>query len=425
MTRKQKYRQILIGFIWFMIIFTCLFSYYYIRHQIPAKIRVVVGEEGTFQFSLPKGSTLETESEEVLLGSVSNIPEGAVKISTDGAVTVEGTSLGSYDMAFKLFGWIPLREIQVDVVESRSVIPCGASVGLYLETDGVMVVGTSTLTDDEGNQVEPAAGIIQSGDYILEANGERVSDKEKLIEVISEGGEAPCSLKLRRGGEVIETEVEAVTTSDGSVKAGIWVRDDAQGIGTLTYMDENGNFGALGHAMSDTDTGQRLEVSGGTLQKAQIQDVIKGRAGEPGSLLGTIVYSEADQGEIIRNTEAGVFGHTELSSWGLKAEDALPVGYKQDVKLGPAVIRCCADGQIKEYDIEIIKADITTDSNKGLVIQVTDPELLDLTGGIVQGLSGSPIIQEGKVVGAVTHVFVQDPTKGYGIFLETMLDAAA
>ena len=425
MTRKQKYRQILIGFIWFMIIFTCLFSYYYIRHQIPAKIRVVVGEEGTFQFSLPKGSTLETESEEVLLGSVSNIPEGAVKISTDGAVTVEGTSLGSYDMAFKLFGWIPLREIQVDVVESRSVIPCGASVGLYLETDGVMVVGTSTLTDDEGNQVEPAAGIIQSGDYILEANGERVSDKEKLIEVISEGGEAPCSLKLRRGGEVIETEVEAVTTSDGSVKAGIWVRDDAQGIGTLTYMDENGNFGALGHAMSDTDTGQRLEVSGGTLQKAQIQDVIKGRAGEPGSLLGTIVYSEADQGEIIRNTEAGVFGHTELSSWGLEAEDALPVGYKQDVKLGPAVIRCCADGEIKEYDIEIIKADITTDSNKGLVIQVTDPELLDLTGGIVQGLSGSPIIQEGKVVGAVTHVFVQDPTKGYGIFLETMLDAAA
>lgn len=425
MTRKQKYRQILIGFIWFMIIFTCLFSYYYIRHQIPAKIRVVVGEEGTFQFSLPKGSTLETESEEVLLGSVSNIPEGAVKISTDGAVTVEGTSLGSYDMAFKLFGWIPLREIQVDVVESRSVIPCGASVGLYLETDGVMVVGTSTLTDDEGNQVEPAAGIIQSGDYILEANGERVSDKEKLIEVISEGGEAPCSLKLRRGGEVIETEVEAVTTSDGSVKAGIWVRDDAQGIGTLTYMDENGNFGALGHAMSDTDTGQRLEVSGGTLQKAQIQDVIKGRAGEPGSLLGTIVYSEADQGEVIRNTEAGVFGHTELSSWGLEAEDALPVGYKQDVKLGPAVIRCCADGEIKEYDIEIIKADITTDSNKGLVIQVTDPELLDLTGGIVQGLSGSPIIQEGKVVGAVTHVFVQDPTKGYGIFLETMLDAAA
>ena len=425
MTRKQKYRQILIGFIWFMIIFTCLFSYYYIRHQIPAKIRVVVGEEGTFQFSLPKGSTLETESEEVLLGSVSNIPEGAVKISTDGAVTVEGTSLGSYDMAFKLFGWIPLREIQVDVVESRSVIPCGASVGLYLETDGVMVVGTSTLTDDEGNQVEPAAGIIQSGDYILEANGERVSDKEKLIEVISEGGEAPCSLKLRRGGEVIETEVEAVTTSDGSVKAGIWVRDDAQGIGTLTYMDENGNFGALGHAMSDTDTGQRLEVSGGTLQKAQIQDVIKGRAGEPGSLLGTIVYSEADQGEVIRNTEAGVFGHTELSSWGLKAEDALPVGYKQDVKLGPAVIRCCADGEINEYDIEIIKADITTDSNKGLVIQVTDPELLDLTGGIVQGLSGSPIIQEGKVVGAVTHVFVQDPTKGYGIFLETMLDAAA
>ncbi|QNM05952.1 SpoIVB peptidase [Qiania dongpingensis] len=422
MTRKQKYRQFLIRLIWIMIIFTCLFSYYYIRHMIPGKIRVVVGEEGTFQFSLPWGSTLETENEEVLLGSISNIPEGAVRINTDRAFTVEGTSLGSYDMDIKLFGWLPLRNIQVDVVESRSVIPGGESIGLYLEMDGVMVVGTSELTDKEGNIVEPAYGIVKSGDYILEANGQPVTDKEALIAAISSNGEAPCVFKIRRDGEIMEAKVDTVLTSDGSCKAGIWVRDDAQGIGTLTYVDENGYFGALGHAMSDTDTGQQLEASGGDLQKAQIQDVIKGQSGTPGSLLGTIVYSDSHWGDVFGNTAAGVFGHTELANWDMKAADAIPVGFKQDVKLGPASIRCSADGEVKEYDIEIIKADITTDSNKGMVVQVTDPELLELTGGIVQGMSGSPIIQDGKVVGAVTHVFVQDSTKGYGIFLETMLE---
>ncbi|MCD2492627.1 SpoIVB peptidase [Lacrimispora sp. NSJ-141] len=422
MTRKQKYRQFLIRLIWIMIIFTCLFSYYYIRHMIPEKIRVVVGEEGTFQFSLPWGSTLETENEEVLLGSISNIPEGAVRINTDRAFTVEGTSLGSYDMDIKLFGWLPLRNIQVDVVESRSVIPGGESIGLYLEMDGVMVVGTSELTDKEGSIVEPAYGIVKSGDYILEANGQPVADKEALIAAISSNGEAPCVFKIRRDGEMIEAKVNTVLTSDGSCKAGIWVRDDAQGIGTLTYVDENGYFGALGHAMSDTDTGQQLEASEGDLQKAQIQDVIKGQSGTPGSLLGTIVYSDSHWGDVFGNTQAGVFGHTELANWDMKAADALPVGFKQDVKLGPASIRCSADGEVKEYDIEIIKADITTDSNKGMVVQVTDPELLELTGGIVQGMSGSPIIQDGKVVGAVTHVFVQDSTKGYGIFLETMLE---
>ncbi len=422
MTRKQKYRQFLIRLIWIMIIFTCLFSYYYIRHMIPGKIRVVVGEEGTFQFSLPWGSTLETENEEVLLGSISNIPEGAVRINTDRAFTVEGTSLGSYDMDIKLFGWLPLRNIQVDVVESRSVIPGGESIGLYLEMDGVMVVGTSELTDKEGSIVEPAYGIVKSGDYILEANGQPVTDKEALIAAISSNGEAPCVFKIRRDGEIIEAKVDTVLTSDGSCKAGIWVRDDAQGIGTLTYVDENGYFGALGHAMSDTDTGQQLEASEGDLQKAQIQDVIKGQSGTPGSLLGTIVYSDSHWGDVFGNTEAGVFGHTELANWDKKAADALPVGFKQDVKLGPASIRCSANGEVKEYDIEIIKADITTDSNKGMVVQVTDPELLELTGGIVQGMSGSPIIQDGKVVGAVTHVFVQDSTKGYGIFLETMLE---
>ncbi len=284
-----------------------------------------------------------------------------------------------------------------------------------------MVVGTSELTDVSGNVVEPAYGIIQSGDYILEAAGRPVEDKEQLISAISENGENPCIFTIRRNEEVMEAKVDTVLTEDGTVKAGIWVKDDAQGIGTLTYVEGNGNFGALGHAMSDSDTGKRLEASGGTLERAEIQDVLKGENGSPGSLLGTIVYGAGVLGEVEKNTDSGIFGHLEDQSL-LSEAAVLPVGYKQDVELGPAMIRCSADGTLKNYDIEIIKADVSTDSNKGLVVQVTDPELLSLTGGIVQGMSGSPIIQNGKLVGAVTHVFVQDSTKGYGIFLETMLE---
>lgn len=421
MTRKQKYRRLLVRLIWFMIIFTCIFSYYYIRNQVPGKIHVVVGEEGTFRFVLPWGSTLETESEEVLLGGESNIPEGAVRIYTGNSFTVQGMKTGNYSMDLKLFGWLPLRSVQVEVVEEHSVFPGGEPIGIYLEMDGIMVVGTSELTDVSGNVVEPAYGIIQSGDYILAANSRPVEDKEELISAISENGESSCVFTIRRNEEIMEAKVDTVLTEDGTVKAGIWVKDDAQGIGTLTYAEGNGNFGALGHAMSDSDTGKRLEASGGTLERAEIQDVLKGEDGSPGSLLGTIVYGAGILGNVEKNTDSGIFGHLEDQSL-LSEASALPVGYKQDVELGPAVIRCSADGSLKDYDIEIIKADVTTDSNKGLVVQVTDQELLALTGGIVQGMSGSPIIQNGKLVGAVTHVFVQDSTKGYGIFLETMLE---
>ncbi len=421
MTRRQKYRRFLIHLIWLMIIFTCIFSYYYIRNQVPGKIHVVVGEEGTFRFALPWGSTLETESEEVLIGGESNIPEGAVRIYTGDSFTVQGMKTGNYDMDIKLFGWLPLRSVQVEVVEEHSVFPGGEPIGIYLEMDGIMVVGTSELTDVSGNVVEPAYGIIQSGDYILEAAGRAVEDKEDLIAAISENGENPCVFTIRRNEEIMDAKVDPVLTEDGTVKAGIWVKDDAQGIGTLTYAEGNGSFGALGHAMSDSDTGQRLEASGGTLERAEIQDVLKGEEGSPGSLLGTIVYGDGVLGTVEKNTESGIFGRLEDQDL-LSEEVSLPVGYKQDVGLGPAVIRCSADGTLKDYDIEIIKADVTTDSNKGLVVQVTDPELLALTGGIVQGMSGSPIIQNGKLVGAVTHVFVQDSTKGYGIFLETMLE---
>lgn len=420
MKKKAKIRKLVLWTAGLSFLFILVFSYFYIRGQVPERIHVVLGEEGSFRFSLPWGSTVETENEEVVLSGASNIPEGAVRISGGQGFTVEGTAAGSYDMDFKLFGWLPLRSVDVEVVEPESVIPGGEPVGIYLETDGIMVAGTGKITDDEGNTLEPARGVLESGDYILEAGGEAVSCKEELIEKLNEAGEGSCTLTVRRNGQVLEKDVETVRCDDGSVKAGIWVRDDAQGIGTLTYVDTDGRFGALGHAMSDSDTGMRLEVSGGSLEHASIRDVVRGKDGTPGSLLGTIVYGGSRMGTVEKNTEAGIFGQIAEGEPDWSA--AVPVGYMQDVETGPASIRCCADGQIKEYDIEILTADIATDSYKGLVLQVTDPELLSLTGGIVQGMSGSPIIQNGKLVGAVTHVFIRDSTKGYGIFLEKMLE---
>lgn len=305
------------------------------------------------------------------------------------------------------------------------VVPCGCPVGIYLETDGILIVGTGQVTDLEGNAVEPAYGIVRSGDYILKADGKAVSTKEELVDAICHCNGEDVVLTIRRDGEVTDVKLPVVQTAPEEYKAGIWVRDDTQGIGTLSYVDMNGEFGALGHGISDSDTGQLIEDQGGILYDATIRSVTKGTMGVPGSLAGVINYSESNRlGEIIENTDKGIYGNlSEQARARFDRMECIPVGYRQDVTVGPAEIRCCVDGTVRDFEIRITRVDMTCRDNKGLVIQVTDPELLELTGGIVQGMSGSPIIQNGKMIGAVTHVFVQDSTKGYGIFLEDMLDA--
>ena len=213
-----------------------------------------------------------------------------------------------------------------------------------------------------------------------------------------------------------------VLDKEGKYKLGIWVRDDTQGIGTLTYVDEDGRFGALGHGISDVDTGELLSIADGNLYDAQILGIRKGEKGNPGELSGLIRY-DADNilGEISENSKNGIFGI--MDAWRMKNLDLkkIPIGYKQDLKTGPASILCCTDGEVKEYAAEITRIDMNhEDSNKSFVIRITDKELLEKTGGIVQGMSGSPVLQNGKLFGAVTHVFVQDSTGGYGIFIENM-----
>lgn len=314
-------------------------------------------------------------------------------------------------------------ESSASVTERKKVYLGGTPIGIYLETDGVFVVDTGTITAEDGTDCCPAKDIIQSGDYIQAVNGELVNTKEELIACIAKYGEDALILDVDRQGEQISLKVTPVRDSEGEYKAGIWVRNDTQGIGTLTWVDEDGYFGALGHGISDVDTAELLNIQGGILYGAEVVSVIRGSAGTPGELAGIIHYSESYKiGIIEENNENGIYGRVTGFSLAVQDQTLYETAFRQEVETGPATILCTVDGTRREYDIKIREVRLNgSDVNKGMVIEVTDPELLELTGGIVQGMSGSPILQNGRLIGAVTHVFVADSTKGYGIFIGNML----
>lgn len=316
------------------------------------------------------------------------------------------------------------QEVSAETMEDKMVIPGGMPVGIYLETEGVMVLGTDEITGEDGMQYEPSAHRVKAGDYIVEMNHQKIESKAELIKAVDGLENEKVVLKIRRNDEEIEVKTEAVRAKKETYKLGIWVRDNAQGLGTVTYLDADSRFGALGHGIHDVDTNELLDVSKGTLYTTSIKDIQKGKDGEPGGMEGIIIYNNYNiVGSITKNTDAGIFGTIDRIDTVFTDQTPVKVAGKDEIKKGAATIRCAVDGKVKEYDVKIKDIDEKTDEvNKGIVLEVTDPELLKLTGGIVQGMSGSPILQDGKLVGAVTHVFVNDPTKGYGIFIENMLE---
>lgn len=422
-----RLRRILIWTFWLSLLFTIGFTCYTFDRQIPDHVSLTRNETGSFSFGgLPLEVTLLDETSEVSLRNASNIPEHSVRISGDSPLSLSATKSGSYQLGLKLFGAIHLKNIQLDVVEERYAIPCGFPVGIYLKSDGILVVGTGKVTDETGNETEPALGILKSGDYIEAINGHPLTSKEALITELRHAGNHEVTLKIRRNDSEMEVAVQPVQTGDGSCMLGAWVRDDTQGIGTLTYLEPDGTFGALGHGISDSDTGHLLESHEGSLYETEILGIEKGSVGNPGIMAGVIYYGPGCiLGKITANTEAGIFGKADQALRSRILSSAIPVGYCQDIKKGSALLRSNVSGQIRDYEIEIQKVEYNPiQKNKSMIIRITDPELLKLTGGIVQGMSGSPIIQNGKLIGAVTHVFIQDSTRGYGIFIENMLEEA-
>lgn len=333
---------------------------------------------------------------------------------------VINSSNQTYNADLKLMNIIPLKSVNVQVVEETKVIPCGVPFGVKIFTDGVVVVGISDVKVNLST-VNPAkdAG-LKIGDVIMSIDNHTVNSNEEVAKYIQNCNGNPLTLSVRRENMTFSTEICPVKSEDSNYKAGLWVRDSSAGIGTLTYYNrEQQVFAGLGHGICDVDTGELMPLRNGDIVPAIINGVVKGEKGTPGELRG--YFSDQDSiGTLLANVNTGVYGVMDKAP---VENEPLVVAMKQQVKPGKAQILTTINGQAPQYyDIEIESVNYKEHTpTKNMVIRITDPKLLETTGGIVQGMSGSPIIQNGMLVGAVTHVFVNEPECGYGIFAENML----
>ncbi len=423
MKRRIIYRLCLIIALMCSLFGLIVLLYIRLDKQIPDQIHILLGKQEHFDFSLPFEADLEGDDISVINVSHGKIDENEIHFNLDEPFSIQSEAIGTYQIKLKLFGLIDYKTIDVDVIDDMELVPSGEPVGIYIESDGILVLGTSSLVGEDGQVHEPARNVLKSGDYILKVDGKKVHTKQEVIDLIQKNKNKELFFDIRRNNKNLEVSLKPVKTEDKNYKIGVWIRDNTQGVGTLTFISEDGTFGALGHGITDVDTNEIMEISSGILYNATILDIIKGENGSPGEVIGMIRTSKGnDIGNIRKNTHQGIFGKINTKNYKVNAKKALPVGLKQDIKLGKANILCSVEGSVKEYEIEIEKIELNTKNHsKGLVIRIIDENLLSITNGIIQGMSGSPIIQNGKIIGAVTHVFIQDSTKGYGTFIENMI----
>ncbi|MBC3516400.1 SpoIVB peptidase [Neobittarella massiliensis] len=319
-----------------------------------------------------------------------------------------------------LFGVIPIKDVHVSVADKPQVVVSGEPFGVKMFTDGVVVVGISPVQTKSGSENPGEKAGLKVGDVIVQVNSQTVKSNDDLIALARTGDK--LNIHYRRDGSDGYTSIQPVESKDGGYKIGIWVRDSTAGIGTMTFIDATrGVFAGLGHGISDSDTREIMPLENGEIVDAAISGVKKGKAGTPGELRGNF-FNSSVLGSLKQNGETGVYGQYYRQAEG----ETLPIAYKQEVKAGAAQILTTIDGETPTlYDIEIEKVGLNDrEKTRNMVIHITDGILLSKTGGIVQGMSGSPILQNGQLVGAVTHVLVNDPTRGYGIFAENMYDTA-
>ena len=330
-------------------------------------------------------------------------------------------------IVFKLFNLIPVKSQKVKIIKDDKVLAGGNAIGLVLKTEGVLIVGSSPITTINGEIDVLNDGILQIGDSIIQIENETVDEVSCISKIINkqENRDKELTIKgMRKNKEFTAKVKPCYDVKSQSYKIGVWVRDDASGVGTLTFINSNNRFGALGHPICDSDTKSTIDLKEGKVYNCSILGVNKGAPGNPGELRGLFMQGKNEQGLVEKNNNYGVFGEISNNSNLLEDLQEVEVGSRVLVKPGKAQIRCCVDGnKIETFNIEIIKTSYQNYSNdKSMVIRVTDDRLIEKTGGIVQGMSGSPIIQNGKLIGAVTHVFVNDPTKGFGVYIDWMLN---
>lgn len=415
------YKKILIVMLLVGILAVFGSAYYFMWSSVPSTIRIKAGVEQKLDLGVPASGKLYREAVPVSGRAANEATELFVDLGRP--VTVKANQTNQYHLSLKLFGVIPLKEVNVEVIQDIKLKPSGMPIGIYVRTEGVLVVGIGEFEGEDGQKHHPGKYVFQTGDYILEMNDEEIQDKRDLIDKISHSEGQESIFKVKRGEEAIWVKAAPEINQNGEYKMGIWIRDNAQGVGTMTYIDEQGGFGALGHGINDVDTGTLMKLSRGKLYHTQIIGITRGSNGTPGELTGFIEYDDNNiMGDITDNTGKGIFGVCCQDTINEAEYDYLPIGLKQEIHEGEAEILCSLGDGTELYQVEITGVHLENDNvNRGIVLKITDPELLSATGGIVQGMSGSPIIQDGKLIGAVTHVLVQDPARGYGIFIESML----
>ncbi|MCY8496463.1 SpoIVB peptidase [Bacillus atrophaeus] len=342
---------------------------------------------------------------------------------------ITGQKAGKSELVYDLAGF-PIKKTKVQVLPDLKVIPGGQSIGVKLHSVGVLVVGFHQVNTEEGKKSPGESAGITAGDIIIEMNGQKIEKMSDIAPFIQKAGKTGESLDLliKRDKQKIKTKlVPEKDEAEGMYRIGLYIRDSAAGIGTMTFYEpKSKKYGALGHVISDMDTKKPIDVEDGEIVRSTVTSIEKGTGGNPGEKLARFSSDRNIIGDINRNSPFGIFGTLNQTIENNISDKALPVALSNEVKEGPAeILTVIENDKVEKFNIEIVS---TTPqkfpATKGMVLKITDPKLLKKTGGIVQGMSGSPIIQNGKVVGAVTHVFVNDPTSGYGVHIEWMLSEA-
>ncbi|MCF6096699.1 SpoIVB peptidase [Thermovorax subterraneus] len=393
----------------------------------PDKVKIIEGKEHVIDLGIPLKFQLLSRTRDSLTINGSNLQD-KISVNLRNPLSIRSDRLGTYDLEFRLFGIIPVKKMKLEVLPEIKVVPGGHSIGVKLRPNGVIVVGIASVVDEQGKTHYPAKNAgIQAGDTVIFINGQKIHTANDVTEIINKDEDKIVELTVKRNGKTFNTKLSAVKNSQGFYQIGLWVRDIAAGVGTLTFYDpESGYYGALGHIISDSDTGRVVEVGQGEIIRASIINVVPAKKNVPGEKRGVFVEEEEVIGNILVNTSFGIFGKMYKPAVNPLFGE-IPVVLSSYAHEGKAQILTVIDGEkIEKFDIEIqkiIKQDFP--STKGMIIKITDPRLLEKTGGIVQGMSGSPIIQDGYLIGAITHVFVNDPTRGYGVFAEWMIEEVA
>ncbi|MEN6328458.1 MAG: SpoIVB peptidase [Syntrophomonas sp.] len=396
--------------------------------SLPTYQRMVVGESSKIMLNLPEQLKSKIEMQ------VMTPTQSVFASPQDPPITVNRNSAGYEIMALKpgkvdvrlnLWGYIPLKSMAIESIPTKRVVAGGHSIGVLLQSRGIMVVGYAAVADTGGKKTYPARDQgVEIGDLIQKVDGQNLTSENDLARIIDAKKDRELILNVKRANRSLSIPIHAKYCPETNrYRIGLYVRDGVVGVGTLSFWDpDTSEYAALGHIIVDADTKQGINVLRGKIVSASVQSIKPGKPGQPGEKIGIFDSKGQIEGNITKNSYFGIFGKTNEAVENPLSEYTMEVAYAHQVKEGKARIFTVVNGSdIEKFDVEIEKVYPNREDGKSMVIHVVDPRLLNITGGIIQGMSGSPIIQENKIIGAVTHVFLNDPTRGYGIFMDNML----